>query len=123
MILIDFFSQALVTVSAQFCEPVFEAEKSKTFVQEDAPSGFTRSPTRLNTEAAGDEVLGFQMVAPESLISSTISADEDCSAAVTTDDLSTLPNVDVCGPTTNVLSNQAAATKESMATHPSQVSH
>ncbi|XP_019746617.1 nesprin-2a isoform X4 [Hippocampus comes] len=123
-------AKALVTVSAQFCEPVFEAEKSNNFEssgldskmsdQEDAPSGFTRSPTQLNTEAAGDEILGFQIVAPESLISSTISADEDCSAAVTTDDLSALPNFDVCGPTTNVLSNQATATRESMATHPIQ---
>ncbi|XP_051909518.1 nesprin-2 isoform X2 [Hippocampus zosterae] len=117
-------AKALAFVSAQFCEPVFEAESSnnfessgldsKTFDQEDAPSGFTRSPTRLNTEAAGDEVLGIQIVAPESVISSTVSA------AVITDDLSALPNVDLCGPPINVLSNQAAATGESVATHPIQ---
>ncbi|XP_061610592.1 nesprin-1 isoform X5 [Phyllopteryx taeniolatus] len=136
-------AKALANVCGQFSEPDSEVEAmsnsnessvlhTKMLEQENAQSGLITPETRLDTEADSGEVLGVKIVTPESLITSTISANEDHSTAVVTEDDSTLPDFDIFVPTTNVLSNQAAvqhispvslfsATRKSTATHPNRL--
>ncbi|XP_077366480.1 nesprin-2a isoform X2 [Festucalex cinctus] len=129
-------AQALAGVSAQFSEPISEVETrlkstessgldSKTFEQENAQSGFMTSETRVDTEAVCGEVPGFKVAAPESLITSTISANQYHSTIVATEGHSTLPDFAIFVPTINMLPNQDAlqhitVTRKSMATQPSQ---
>ncbi|XP_077408932.1 nesprin-2a isoform X3 [Vanacampus margaritifer] len=129
-------AKALADVPAQFSKPVSEETRlnrtessgldSKKFELENAQSGLMTSETRLDTEAGSGEVLGFKIVAPKSIITSTISANQDRSrAVVATEGHYTLPDFDIFVPTINMLSNQDAvqhitATRKSTATHPSQ---